>query len=196
MKKKEEIVSELKNISTIVSEAAVQQPFSVSDDYFETLSSQVLIRIADEKSSQIVPENYFDDLAPKIIQQIQTGHSGGRMISMISKMAIAAAFAGLIGFALVRYLNNKADNEFAQEKWSSAQSIISNRSFDEELNKLDEESLLYYLDATGHDVQSAMVASLTEENNLPDPEEYIFDESTLSNYLHQNNLDEISLINN
>jgi hypothetical protein len=64
-----------------------------------------------------------------------------------------------------------------------AKQILKNGSFDEELNTVSDAAIVNFLESKGQDVEAALVASLTNEKDLPTADDYLFDDNTLDNVL-------------
>ncbi|MFT3846671.1 MAG: hypothetical protein QM725_16545 [Lacibacter sp.] len=85
MARSTEILNELAAISTTVSGIGAKMPYSLPDDYFDTLDTVIMARIAaggheetsllqtlDKEMLQTVPEGYFDGLAGTIMSKIKS----------------------------------------------------------------------------------------------------------------------------
>ncbi|MEI2748723.1 MAG: hypothetical protein V9E88_08205 [Ferruginibacter sp.] len=68
---------------------------------------------------------------------------------------------------------------------SEGKKIAAEGSFDKELESITDEDIVNYLSDNGHDVNAALVASVTDEQSLPSEEDYIFDDKTLDNFLDE-----------
>ena len=190
----------------------------VPDGYFENLADTILNKIKEipaetakeemyilspviagigNKNVFKVPEGYFENL----ISQKQITKEPAKVVTVnfrkrILQYAAAAVVIFLLGIALFNY-NNKADtqikNNLSQAKqteavMAKAQQIINENSFDEILNEIPEGEIENYLEQRGLDVQAALVASSIESNNLPAPEDYLFNEDALSDFLKEQNI--------
>ena len=195
-----------------------KQSFSVPDGYFDGLADSIMSKIkaavnetaAEELASLspalaaignknifTVPPNYFEETPGNILQQLpqpaKVVSIGKR--SFFSRYAVAAAITGVIGLSVISVLDKKSSTDkslFASQETKTAMqyanTIIKNNSFDAELNSISDKDIQQYLEAHGQDVDAALVASASDDSNLPSPEDYIINDNTLDNYLKQANL--------
>lgn len=83
MTRSKEILNELTEISTLLSQSGTGMPYAVPDGYFETLDTVIMARIAaggneehsllqtvDRQMPQDIPSGYFDTLASTILSKI------------------------------------------------------------------------------------------------------------------------------
>lgn len=183
---------------------------AVPDGYFESLPATIMARIKMEEQSEVlaetreisatvagignrnvftVPEGYFESLK---ITTPETVSATAKVISMpkrfsVFKYAAAAVVTGMIAISAYFMLNNNSNmassgsNQVAVMK--KANQILENGSFDEELNTISDAAIVNFLESKGQDVEAALVASLTNEKELPTADEYLFDDNTLDNVL-------------
>ncbi len=218
MKKENDIKNELTEISRTVADIPSDNPHAadIPAGYFEQLSGEILSRIQEDEKEELseslksvrhinvydVMENYFSHLDEEIKYRIK---DEPKVISL-NKRTIAlrylaaAVIAGILGFSLVNlYINYKekaalrAENELAVIK---AKEILNKGSFNIELNSLKEEDIVGYLAMSGDDAHAALVASSIDEQNLPEAEEYIYNENTLNIFLNELNIDHQTPNNN
>ncbi len=211
MEKENDIKNELAEISLTVADIAVDNTYAVDipAGYFEQLSGKIMSRIQEEEKEGLsdslksvrhinvydVNENYFSRIDKEIKHRIK---DEPKVISL-NKRTIAlrylaaAVIAGILGISLVNlYINYtakaalRAENELAIIK---AKEILNKGSFNIELNSLKEEDIVGYLTMNGDDVDAALVASTIDEQNLPEAEEYIYNDNTLNNFLNELNID-------
>lgn len=187
--------------------------------YFEGLADVVLAKIKTEASetfgetAQIspvvaaigkgnvfqVPENYFETNIENINRALPKEAKVVQMAPRKSvwKYAAAAVVTGLLAIAMYFLVFNKpvkndslAVTTNTKEVMAEASQIIKTNSFDAVLNSISDEEIEKYLESRGADVNAALVAaSATEDKDLPSPEDYLFDETTLQQYLNKNNLE-------
>ena len=69
-----------------------------------------------------------------------------------------------------------------------ASRIVQSNSFDKELDALSGKDIEQYLKQSGQNVEAALVASVTDDANLPSQDEYLYDENTLDEFLKTMNL--------
>ena len=100
-----------------------------------------------------------------ILQKIDGNYKKAKVIAFpkIFNYAAAASVIILLGFSLFWFYGN---NE-------SAETTYYNSIINKEINSLPESELIAYLQESGTDVEAAMVASASEEENLPSEEEIL-----------------------
>ena len=79
--------------------------------------------------------------------------------------------------------------EFRRDDLRKAKEILNKGSFNIELNSLKEEDIVGYLTMNGDDVDAALVASSIDGQNLPEAEEYIYNDNALNDFLNELNID-------
>ena len=189
----------------------ILNPLSVPQGYFDNLSNQVLGAIKMNELEDVeelkviapalaaitrenvfsVPGGYFDQLAGNIQDQLP---KPAKVISMrrpaFIKYAVAAVITGLMGLSLFSTLNNPDVNvsTYSAQVMDKASSILSNNSFENELQVLDRQDIEQYLKQSGQDVEAALVASVTDDANLPSEDEYLFNQDALDDFLKSLNL--------
>jgi len=174
--------------------------FETNENYFEQLPEIILDKIKNTHSIEnenlilstqeiqnpyTIPNNYFETLPEHILQAVKTP---AKVVS-ISKNRIwiklvAAVIVGLIGFAIIINLPKKHDEGFSLIE-KEAQKIILNNSFESEFEQINDKEIANYLEENGHDVNAALVASLTEEEIILENDELLIDEEVTDNYLNQ-----------
>jgi hypothetical protein len=174
--------------------------YKTPENYFEQLSEIILDKIKNADSAEnethilsthekqhpyTIPNNYFETLPENILQAVK---SPAKVVS-ISKnyiwiKLVAAVIVGLIGFAILINLPKKQDEEISLIE-KEAQKIILNKSFETEFEQIDEKEMANYLEENGHDVNAALVASLTEDEIILENDELLIDEEATNNYLNQ-----------
>jgi hypothetical protein len=177
--------------------------FTVPDNYFNELPHQIaqLIKADSLPNHQPlpyqVPENYFDNVSTQVLDKINKKRKQGMVIRHMTRWSMAAVLVGLLGWGLISLMGWFHPDNTLPAELAQAQKIIQLHSFEKELDLLDEHTVVDYLQQTGHDVESAMVASLTDEDNsLPNAEDYFLDASTLNKYLDKENMTEFNTSNN
>jgi hypothetical protein len=152
----------------------------------ESLENETIILSYQEKQNPYtIPNNYFETLPENILQAVK---APAKVIS-ISKnniwiKLVAAVIVGLIGFTIIINLPKKQDEGISLIE-KEAQKIILNKSFETEFEQIDEKEITNYLEENGHDVNAALVASLTEEEIILENDELLIDEEATNNYLNQ-----------
>lgn len=173
----------------------------VPEGYFDQLPTRIMNRIRqeEEESSVLapipsnnvftVPEGYFDRLPADIIsRRPQPGRVIGfnRTISFF-RYAVAACLAGILGLSLFSALNNANEEQSSVSPVIAAEAnkILKENAFDRVMESVTDEEITQYLQSSGQDVNAALMASLADENNLPDADEYIFDDQTLERLMKE-----------
>lgn len=191
-----------------------KKSLTVPEGYFEGLADAIMHKIkagASENSAAeilylspavsaignknifTVPNNYFETNVQRILNHI---HKPAKVVEMKSrssfiKYAAAAVVTGIIGLSVLSIFNNKTNTNnilLSATVMAQAGEIIKANSFDKELNNVSDKDIQQYLEQQGQDVNAALVASSADDNNLPNPEDYIIDDKTLDDYLNKINL--------
>lgn len=190
---------------------AMESPqLSVPEGYFDNLPATIIARIKAEDQSEVltetqeisatvaaignrnvftVPEGYFESLK---ISNLETSATAAKVVSMpkrfsVFRYAAAAVVTGLIAISAYFMLNNNGNFASADSNhmavMKEAKQIIKEGSFEDELNSISDAAIVNFLESKGQDVEAALVASLTNEKELPSADEYLFDDNTLDNVL-------------
>ncbi|MEO6538852.1 MAG: hypothetical protein ABIT07_02790 [Ferruginibacter sp.] len=197
-----------------VFEGLENKTLAVPEGYFDGLADAILSKIktleVESVSAEIsrlsktisgvgnkniftVPFNYFENT---IIQLQARIPKPARIVEMKRRSsflnyAAAAVVSGIIGLSVLSVFNNKPDSHLdlvPRAAMAQAGEIIKNNSFDRELNTVSDNDIQLYLEQHGQDVNAALVASATDDNNLPNPGDYLSDDKTLDEYLNKINL--------
>ncbi len=139
----------------------LNHPFKVSSEYFETLSSHLLQRVQPAKVVSM-KRNFF-------------------------RYAAAAVITGILGLSLFNLADNKDTSEPAILSYAQT-TIVKDDAIDKALESIKDEEIVDYLSTRGQDVNTALVASTIDDNNLPSAEDYLLDENTLNEFLTENNI--------
>ncbi|MFZ1529064.1 MAG: hypothetical protein WAT19_09955 [Ferruginibacter sp.] len=201
---------EITSISPFISGIDKKNMFSVPDGYFDHLAGHITKRISavTEETMAIsetvavignknvfdIPPGYFDALEDDILEALP---KQAKLVQMqprrsVFRYAAAAVITGLLGISLF-FMFDKKDGDGMPDKeiMAKANQILSDNSFEAELDKLSAADIENYLSENGgQDVTAALVANSAVENSssLPEAEDYIFDEKTLDKYLNKINL--------
>ncbi|MEO7265821.1 MAG: hypothetical protein ABIW38_12965 [Ferruginibacter sp.] len=193
--------------------AKVASPFTAPAGYFESLPHNIMAAIKDSNSSYedelkdispllagldrinlfTIPSEYFENLPAKILSKLP---KDGKLVAMrrlpFIRYAVAAVITGLMGLSLFTIFDNKTSNnilpKYSAQVMQQASRIAQSNSFDEELDALSGKDIEQYLKQSGQNVEAALVASVTDETNLPSQEDYLYDENTLDEFLKTMNL--------
>jgi hypothetical protein len=140
-----------------------------------------------------VPDGYFDNVAKNILNKLQ--QQPAKVVDMkprrsFFKYAVAAAMTGVIGLSVFSTFNKKnignIEPGFSFTIIKTGNEILKNNSFDKMMEALNEDEIVNYLKNDGEDVNAALVASLMDEQSLPNEDAYFFDEKVLDNFLKEN----------
>ena len=155
--KKEAVISafdELKELSPALAAIKKEMPYSVPENYFSKLHSEIPILIRDEEIPALlanhdktmpyeVPAGYFTDLSNSVLAKIT--RPTAKVISIKRnnwmKMAVAAMVAGIIAISGILYFNDKTStidpvNESGQWVAKNLEGI-SNQALDEFIKTAD-----------------------------------------------------------
>ena len=202
---------ELKTLSALLYSIQNENVFKVPQGYFNTLADTVLQKImaldvqhaSDELRSLSpmlysiqnenvfeVPQGYFknlsEDILSKVIPQPKVVVMRKRSNTFF-KYAIAAAFTGAMALGVFKFTKN--DSADTNTIIAQGTQIARENKFDQELAKVTDADIVKYLEATGSDVNAAVVANSIDENELPSQEEYLMDDKALDKYLNSINVD-------
>jgi hypothetical protein len=182
--------------------------YQVPEQYFSHLPSVILNRIREEEGREYlpeplssvknknpftIPEGYFESLS-FIINQKPDISGSAKVVRMSShrsiiKYAVAAVLTGLLGLGIFsRFSSSESGNQpttlvMNENVMKNAESIIKKDNFDEVLASLKDEEIVKYLESNGENVEVALVASVAENKNLPEPIDYMLDDQTLDHLL-------------
>ena len=104
------------------------------------------------------------------------------------KYAVAAAFTGVMALGVFKFTGNTADEIELPEYVTAGLQV---EDVDQELAKISDADIVKYLEASGTDVNAALVANSIDENELPAQEDYLLDDEALDKYLNSINLDDL-----
>ncbi len=185
--------------------------YTVPPGYFDSLPESILSKVLitgvdnEEESALLapakninvytVPVGYFDVVAGNLMKQISTP---AKVVQMgkrraLVRYAVAAVITGILGFSLFTVFNKSGDTKSNNELAAilkTGKEIADENSFDKKLDEISDDDIVNYLQASGQDVNAALVASATDEKTLPGEEEYLYDEKTLDNFLSDLNISE------
>lgn len=204
-----EVVGETHSISSLVAGIGNKNIYQVPAGYFHNLANSIQANagslrnngVTDETGSiselvagignqnvYDIPEGYFAQMPRELIAKLPRP---ARIVTMTSRFtafryAAAAVVTGLVGLSILFLVNkNNGDKTNAVQTavLTEAKQIISAKSFDKEFSSVSDAAIVSFLESKGQDVEAALVASLTDEKNLPDADEYLFNENTLDEVL-------------
>jgi hypothetical protein len=103
------------------------------------------------------------------------------------KYAVAAAFTGVMALGVFKFIGSGKQSELPDYVTAG----LKVQDVDQELAKISDDDILKYLEASGTDVKTAMVANSIDENELPSQEDYLLDEKALDKYLNSINVNDL-----
>lgn len=204
-----EVVLETHGVSSLVAEIGNQNMYKVPSGYFQNLANSILAQTSSLRAGQVtaetagiselvagignqnvyhVPEEYFAELPGQVNAKLP---QPARIVTMKSRFtafryAAAAVVTGLIGLSIL-FLVNKSNGDKTNAGQTAvlteARQIINTNSFEKEFSSVSDAAIVSFLESKGQDVEAALVASLTDEKNLPDADEYLINENTLDEVL-------------
>lgn len=188
----------------------------VPTDYFNKLPEKLLQRINDENlnvpfsensamlkdlrylKTYSTPAGYFEELPENILTALSDTKKITETTSrnFLFRYLLAAVIIGILGFSLIKIFTNKSENESTQLPSTAvleeAGRILNKGDFDTQMNTISENDIVSYLAINGQDVNAALVASLSDETNLPAEEDYFVEEDALTNFLNSLNIKPIA----
>lgn len=181
--------------------------------YFDTVANSILSKIKaevnDDAATEIkalspmlysiqnenvfeLPAGYFENLSENVLHKVKPP---AKVINLQNrtrtffKYAVAAAFTGVMALGVFKFTANTND-KIELPEYVTAGLLVGN--VDQELAKISDAEIVKYLEASGTDVNAALVANSLDKNDLPAQEEYLLDDEALDKYLNSINLDNIT----
>ena len=200
-----DILNTLQQVSGITLNA------TVPEGYFEGLADGIMNKIKeglamkDEGSALLstvkninpytVPHGYFETLAGNIVNQLPQPAKVivMRKRSSFFNYAAAAVITGILGLSVISIIDKKQQEEVLPITNSVADAKQMN--VDEALATVSDDDIVAYLQKSGEDVNAALVASASEDKNLPEQVDYLTDDKTLDNLLNELNIKDQSTTN-
>ncbi len=200
------VSAETASISSLVAGIGKQNVYSLPKGYFSNLSADLLKQLRagtelNKETTEIselvagigkhniykVPQGYFENLPAEILQRVTTT---AKVISMkprfsAFKYAAAAVVTGIIAISAFFMLNNNNDAQGNAQValMAEANKIIETNSFDKEMNSISDAAIVAFLENKGQNVEASLVASLVDDKDLPDADEYLLNANTLDEML-------------
>lgn len=204
-----EVARETMAVSRVVAEIGNRNIFKVPGGYFENLANDVHRKTTSLVNNEValetqnisaliagignhnvysVPEGYFARLQMNVMTKLP---QPAKVISMKSRFtafryAAAAVVTALIGLSVIFLLNKNADNSSEAQTaavLTEAKQIMNTNSFEKEFSSVSDDAIVSFLESKGQDVEAALVASLTDQKDLPEADEYLINENTLDQVL-------------
>ena len=209
----ETAIEELSTLSPILAGVQHKNVFEVPVGYFVGLADAMMAKVdtgADENASDElrilspmlysiqnenvfeVPKGYFAELAQKIVSKVKPA----KVVTMrkrsrsFMKYAVAAAFTGMMALGVFKFTNvGKSDN--VDPLVAQGIEIAKENKVDEEMAKVSDDDIVKYLEASGSDVKTALVANSVDDNVLPSQDDYLLDDKALDKYLNSINVNDL-----
>lgn len=137
-----------------------------------------------------VQQGYFENLSVEVLQKVSPQ---AKVVTMqkhnnnFFKYAVAAAFTGVMALGVFKFIGSGKQSELPDYVTAG----LKVQDVDQELAKISDDDILKYLEASGTDVKTAMVANSIDENELPSQEDYLLDEKALDKYLNSINVNDL-----
>jgi len=145
-----------------------------------------------------VPAGYFNTFADTILDRVKP--QPAKVVVMrkrvpFFKYAAAAMITLIVGLGVYKSINkpthsNSSTNQFTVASLDpSIQNGIklNENQYDQTLYTLSEDDIANYLDKNGSDADVAELSSNIDDNSLPNQDQYLSNDSTLDNYLADDN---------
>lgn len=198
MENNSEIKTELTKLSPSISAIDKKACYVSPVGYFENLSNNVLEEISNQESISAsnhsistihskkstekllyVPENYFQLLPQLVLNSLKKHIEKKQRFYYWIQYRVAAAAVVLFFLGMIIYHNILPQYSNNEKQITAKHSQLN--SIENEMDQLSDLDAIEYLKENGHDVNAALVASLTENINLPEAADYLKDEQTLTN---------------
>lgn len=201
---------ELKELSPVIAGIPNTNVYQVPQGYFDTVADSVMNSInADQQTASEelralspmlysiqnenvyeLPRGYFSGLAEEILDKVRPAKvvpMKKRSFNFV-KYAVAAVFTGAMAFGVMKFAGNS--NKTTSTDFADV-TKFSKVDVEGELAKISDDEIVNYLEASGTDVKTALVANSVDENQLPSQEEYLLDEQALDKYLNSINVNDL-----
>ncbi len=206
--KNESAADELRILSPMLYSVQNENVFEVPQGYFDDFSDAILAKVKNENAVDElrtlspmlysiqnenvfdVPQGYFEGLGEEVLNKVQPQTKVivmKRRTTTFFKYAVAAAFTGVMALGVFKFTNTSVNSKLPDYVTAG----LKIEDVDQELSKISDDEIVKYLEASGSDVKTALVANSIDENELPSEEEYLLDEKALDNYLNSINLGDL-----
>jgi hypothetical protein len=182
--------------------------WEIPANYFDGIARSVLNQIQTEDAAGnpqtpltgiqrkhqpfLVPDQYFDTVPERINTRITSVDSSTktRIVSMRFRQTIrymaAAVITLIITTGVFRFITGRSTTSPASTNLESSIEQgrqMNEQQFSEQLNKLNEDDILSYLEEYGTPQDVARLGSGMENGDIPSSEEYLKEENTLDHLL-------------
>lgn len=197
---------------SIVNDLSKKQQQELPAGYFDNLADAIMAKIkagenetaADElralspalysiQNENVfeVPNGYFTELADDILSKVKPA----KVVMMpkrtysFMKYAVAAAFTGMMALGVFKFTGTQSSTSQALPDY--VVDGLKPHNVDEELANVSDGDIQKYLESSGTDVKTALVASSIDDNELPSQEDYLLDDKALDKYLNSINVNDL-----
>ena len=205
------VADETSEISSFVAGIGNKNVYNVPAGYFENIDEQMISLVINEagtissgtlkesgellavignKNVYTIPTGYFEGVADEANQKITRP---AKVVSLYRKISVAryaaaAVVTAIIGLSIIFILNKDNDvispSGQTNATMAEARQIMKSNSFDKELESISDASIVAFLEDKGQNVEAALVASLSDNKNLPDADDYLLNENALDDVLN------------
>lgn len=206
-----DIEVEADNLSAQLIATKSKNVFEVPTGYFDSLAGSILTKIKTAEVEDAVaeirvlspmlysiqnenvfeaPQGYFDNVGAEVLDKVSPQPKViklKRRSSTFIKYAVAAAFTGVMALEVFKFAGT--EKEVVLPGYVTAGLKV--QDVDQELAKISDDDIVKFLEASGTDVKTAMVANSIDENELPSQEDYLLDEKALDKYLNSINVNDL-----
>lgn len=206
MVKKVDIQKELSELNSNLPSGLFDNNYETPNNYFTELPGAIFEKVkgfdrnteselefsvftsGETNTNNIVPINYFNSLPKLILDKIKKERvSDSNRKKKLSFIATAAFCITLLGFIL--FFGKKDNliqpiNELANSNSLKFNTIRNILTIENNLENINDEEIVLFLKENGHDINAAVIASLTDDILLPGMNDYFCDQITLNKYLY------------
>jgi hypothetical protein len=199
----ETAAEELKTLSPMLFSIQGVNVFEVPVGYFDSFSDSILVKTNETNETAAeelrtlspmlysiqnenvfeVPKGYFAELADDILSKVRPAKvvTMRKRSNSFMKYAVAAVFTGMMALGVFKFTGNQGSTGNRPETVD----------VDKELANVSDADIVKYLESTGADVKSAVVANSVDDNTLPSQEDFLLDDQTLDKYLNSINVNDL-----
>ena len=207
----ETAAEELKTLSPMLRDMQSVNVFEVPAGYFDSLTGSIIAKANDANETAAeelrtlspmlysiqnenvfeVPNGYFTELADDILSKVKPA----KVVMMpkrtysFMKYAVAAAFTGMMALGVFKFTGTQSSTSQALPDY--VVDGLKPHNVDEELANVSDGDIQKYLESSGTDVKTALVASSIDDNELPSQEDYLLDDKALDKYLNSINVNDL-----
>jgi len=198
---------ELTELNSNLPSGIFENNYSMPNNYFTELPDAIVEKVKDidtdteaelefstftqgeKNTNKVVPINYFNSLPSLILDKINKKNlpaAINRKKKMVS-FAIAATCITLLG--LILFFSKKDNfiqsrNGLSNSNLSKMNNVRNALTVENNLENINDEEIVLFLKENGHDINAAVIASLTDDILLPGMNDYFCDQITLNKYLY------------